>query len=517
MVAGLRGYSRTAAIGALVIAASGLGEARAQPAPPKEGLAAAPPGTEPAAKGGENSSQTEANKKTEKSEESSPQTEAKKALQSQSQVPRIRGGTLGVPPNDTSRGLQTMVDGKVSSGNTKDVDKTSLDFYSKLAGLGLTRTLEAEILVERYQEGLPQVTPAMSPVLPAMVLTTMTSVGFRVRWLFWSRNWTVVGIKSPGAHRTDESQEVEARETVTKLFEGNSGWSVLAGLRFLKRSTTDSAAKDFSGIAGEFSLLYSRQLARAVNQDCKDQAGADADKAAQEGKVSADSKKKEAQEKVTEADAKVARISGQLVDAATGPNAQEATKAEHPTWAERIEEFKQAVLAFATAQKNREAAQAQAEEADKTLAASKVGAKNCDAGSNYKIGLFASGSATHLNDDRQQIESATVLFPTFSEARFSAGLELQTAGVIREAPVLPRLGVYATVSRGFWTNAFAVAEQDADVRGVQWEAAAYVSGHFFSGFSTLVSFGVLKPYGHDEELQYVLSVAPAIGASIGGD
>ncbi len=100
--------------------------------------------------------------------------------------------------------------------------------------------------------------------------------------------------------------------------------------------------------------------------------------------------------------------------------------------------------------------------------------------------------------------------------RASAGYELQY-GREKAGLMLPRVGAYLTVSRGAWRNDYVTAPmQTADTNPLQLELALYASGHFAGGFSGLLSFGVLVPYGHDAEPQAFINIAPSIGTEIGG-
>lgn len=103
------------------------------------------------------------------------------------------------------------------------------------------------------------------------------------------------------------------------------------------------------------------------------------------------------------------------------------------------------------------------------------------------------------------------LFPRFRELRLAVGAELRLNAVDN---VLPRAGFYASIAQARWDNAFATPDQAAHVRGYQGELAMYFSGHFIGGFSGLVSFGIVVPYG-DEKTQYIFSLVPSIGAPIG--
>jgi hypothetical protein len=80
--------------------------------------------------------------------------------------------------------------------------------------------------------------------------------------------------------------------------------------------------------------------------------------------------------------------------------------------------------------------------------------------------------------------------------------------------VRPRLGLYASGSRNWWTNPYAASGTEADIRGYQLELSAYASGHFTGGFSGLFAFSVIRPYGHESDLQYVISVAPSLGTTL---
>lgn len=128
--------------------------------------------------------------------------------------------------------------------------------------------------------------------------------------------------------------------------------------------------------------------------------------------------------------------------------------------------------------------------------------------------IFASFSGFHLGRAEDMLGTSTVIFPDYNTWRVTVGAELFSNVKVNDSPLLPRVGAYATFSRNYWGNEFGATEGEIEnVRGNEYQAAIYMSGHFLGGFSGMVSFGMLKPYGRDEPMQYIISLTPSVGAS----
>jgi hypothetical protein len=128
---------------------------------------------------------------------------------------------------------------------------------------------------------------------------------------------------------------------------------------------------------------------------------------------------------------------------------------------------------------------------------------------------FLSGSTIQLSRANDKLGALPAIFPRFGEWRSAIGYELRSSTTLADVTAAPRIGAYAAVSRANWSNEFATGVVAHHVTAYRYEAAFYVSGHFFGGFNGLVSFGVVVPYGHDETPLYIISLTPAIGTALG--
>ncbi len=132
-----------------------------------------------------------------------------------------------------------------------------------------------------------------------------------------------------------------------------------------------------------------------------------------------------------------------------------------------------------------------------------------------KGGFFVSASGLILSQNKDVTGPTIVQAEKVQELKLGLGGHLQFSKNVLSSEVLPRVGFYAALSRNRWTNEFAQpAGTQPDIRGAQLEASIYASGHFSGGFSGLIAFSVLRPYGHDPDLQYVLSIAPSLGTPL---
>lgn len=432
-------------------------------------------------------------------EEAAARKAAAQAIASQPQVPTLRGGTLGIPAPVLAEGIQAMVASDV--GNDTDAAH-DFDFFAKLGGIGI-RGIELDIVAERYRQDIPRVELGAPGALPRMTLTDFASVGFRMRRRFM-RPWTMMAVpatsRAVAAREGARESDVETAQQATALFDGRSGLTLSTGVRFFNRSGAVDSVASFSGIAGELSVQYGWQREDGLIPGCvEDRVRKDERKTEHEALVVAqlDLERKQAE----------LRAAMERLD----PWDDEDDDAAEVAAMKLVDEMR--VLEREVQEKRRayEAPMAEkASEADKAKAAS------CKDGRRYGYTLFGSLSGTHLNGSMHADDDMTISFPTFTEARVAIGAELQTTKVVSGSAVLPRIGVYAVASRGRWTNNY-TGGAAKEVDSHQLEAALYASGQFLGGFNGLVSFGVLRPYGHDTQWAYVINVVPAIGAKLGGE
>jgi hypothetical protein len=97
------------------------------------------------------------------------------AVGSQPQILGLRSGTIGIPSEGASSGLQALLSNQISA---KGAD---IDALAKLGGLQLSDRLVAEIVAESFQASLPRTVLDGTPPLPKMFSTKLSDVGFRFR------------------------------------------------------------------------------------------------------------------------------------------------------------------------------------------------------------------------------------------------------------------------------------------------------------------------------------------------
>jgi hypothetical protein len=135
----------------------------------------------------------------------------------------------------------------------------------------------------------------------------------------------------------------------------------------------------------------------------------------------------------------------------------------------------------------------------------------------YRITVFAglSGTLLHTEAAHDDVARTNTEDPLFKEMRFTFGAEVQSSFTGAGSTLLPRIGFYTTLSHGTWKDRFAAPGLNQDIHPFQVEGGLYVSGHVIGGFDVLLSFVALKSYGAGQT-SYLINVAPAIGALLGG-
>jgi hypothetical protein len=133
-----------------------------------------------------------------------------------------------------------------------------------------------------------------------------------------------------------------------------------------------------------------------------------------------------------------------------------------------------------------------------------------------KWSVFASGAWLYLMKTDDSTGATILESEKVNEAKLGLGGSWTFSGAPggTSDDVRPRLGIYFSGSRNWWTNPYAAPGTEADIRGYQIEGSLYASGHFTGGFSGLFAFSVIRPYGHESDLQYVISVAPSLGTAL---
>lgn len=411
------------------------------------------------------------------------------ALQTQAQVPTVRGGTLGIPSSFSSEGLQAMVS---SQASTKSSDtqvlpgKIGFDLFTRLGGITLFDHFSVDILAESYKQDLPHVDLLTKPALPRMTLTEVRDVGFRAR-LSSSRDTKVTVIDN------SVKQGGNVKANVVGRFFRHHEYTFTLGARFLQRSTPDRDALDFHGASGEAIFHYSISKA---NEDtvCKIKTIEDINnklltaQQASAGRVLA-----------------FPSIAIQDIDDDSVNKAQGALQHSIDSLIKiEIDASAKNKIDAAKQRGELESIQAQLEE-DRYA---------CKTGG-YGITFFAGVSGTMLHTEAKDDGMVITEDPLFKEARLSLGGEVQSSFTGGGSTLLPRVGGYMTLSRGSWKDLFAGPSINRNIHPFQFEGGLYVSGHVIGGFDVLVSFVALKSYGSGGT-SFLINVAPAIGALLGG-
>lgn len=417
---------------------------------------------------------------------------------SQPQVPTFRGGSLGMPSLGAGEVAQAAAVGKVASGEAGGGAAVDFNFFTKVGGLNLYDTIFADIIGESYDQAIPQAVVGMTGALPTMVPTTITSAGIRLKYRFKVREFKVLRYDelARGTGTAAPDKDALVNVTARQIFAGRTGQALTFGLRMLHPGVPGADTDRIAGMSSE--LIFQRTTSK---QATGDQITA-CTKGEQQPAAAASTP---APGTTTETDAPIA--AGGAVDA-------EDDAAIESLLGELRSASGTDGDGSRVASIDRLTSLAEIERKEATTATGKVNSA-CQNGDRIRT-WYISLSGTYLNSQRLTAEGGMQLaLPSFREVRASAGIEVQ-AGKEEIGLLLPRVGTYLTVSRGAWTNDFATASQTAEPHAWQLELAVYASGHFAGGFSGLLSFGVLLPYGHDDEPQGFINISPSIGTSLGG-
>jgi hypothetical protein len=106
-------------------------------------------------------------------------------------------------------------------------------------------------------------------------------------------------------------------------------------------------------------------------------------------------------------------------------------------------------------------------------------------------GWFASGAVIGLADSQDVTGPTTIETEAMKQLKLAIGGHVQFQKTAWGSEVLPRIGFYVAGGWNWWNNRFALPTTDPNIRG--W---------------------VLRPFGHDPALQYVISVAPSFGTPL---
>lgn len=469
-----------------LIASSGSRHARAQPAPPPAPAPAPAPDADASGPGSGSGSSAEVDAAA-----------TLAALQTQAQVPMVRGGSLGIPAVFDSEGLQATIRSQAAGTSTTDKalpGTIGFDLFTRLGGLQLFKHFTVDVIAESYKQSLPHVDLILRPVLPRMVVTEMRDIGFRAR-LSSSRETQVTVIKNNALQAAKDGTSV--KDSVAGQFFRHREISLTLGSRFLQRSIPGRDGLDFKGVAGEL-IVQGAQAITQQNTACK--------------RKSADDIKKTHEDLTKLAPLLADDIRGRSIPSVYDRDAVEKQREQIETALESLSKI--ITTPDASAADKDVAAQHKAllHRLDTQLANATTGC-NTDG---YRISGFlgVSGTLLHTEAAHDDVAGTNTVDPLFKETRWTLGAEVQSS-YTDGSTLLPRVGAYATLSTGTWKDRFVAPGLNQDIHPFQSEVGLYFSGHLIGGFDVLVSFVALKSYGGGQTT-YLINVAPAIGAVLGG-
>jgi len=407
------------------------------------------------------------------------------AVSAQPQISGLRSGSIGIPSEGAADGLQALLSNQISR---KGVDT---DAFAKFGGLSFTDKIAFEILGETFTASVPRTLIDGMVVLPRTRSTTISDVGFRFRIRLSSgapsgltKRGELVRCLGPHGHAAQSSR---AAKGIAALKERTP--SIEAQMN----AESDAQKKlDAAMVAGDTQEIVvtttvrdtiRKELQRSLDEERSAQMRLEINKRALSAYASTPC-------------ANLFPIDSNLSDRELYARGLLATAAG-------------LTVTFGTRFLRR--ASPETDGTDSEGVSGELALQHIAANDALGTSVFISGSALQLGYAADKVGTTPALFPRFRELRLTVGAEIRVHAADN---VLPRAGFYASVSQARWDNEFAMLGQATHVRGYQGELAMYFSGHFIGGFSGLVSFGVVLPYG-DEKTQYIFSLVPSIGAPLG--
>lgn len=408
------------------------------------------------------------------------------AVSAQPQISGLRSGSIGIPSEGAADGLQALLSNQISR---KGVD---IDAFAKLGGLSFTDKIAVEILGETFTASVPRTLIDGMVALPRMLSTTISDVGFRLRIRLSSG--------APGG--------------LTKR-----GEIVQCLLRHDHAAQSSRAAKGIVAASKERALSIDAQ--KNAESDAKEKlyaamVGGDTQEIAATT-IARDMIRKDLQKLLDEEQAAQVHlaINNRTLGAYASTPCPDLFPVDSNLSAREL--YARGLLATASGwtvtlgTRFLRRASPETDGTDSEGVSGELALQHIAVNDVLGTSVFVSGSALQLGYAADKVGTTPALFPRFRELRLTAGAEVRVNAADN---VLPRAGLYASISQARWDNAFAMLDQARHVRGYQGELAMYFSGHFIGGFSGLVSFGIVLPYG-DEKTQYIFSLVPSIGAPLG--
>lgn len=408
------------------------------------------------------------------------------AVSAQPQISGLRSGSIGIPSAGAADGLQALLSNQISHTGV------DTDAFAKLGGLSFTDRIAVEILGETFTARVPRtLIDGMAP-LPTMFSTTISDVGFRFR--IQLRAGAPGGFTKPGqivrclGRHNDAVQSSRAATGIVAAMSDRA-----QAIAAQTKAESDAQGKlEAAERSGDAHAIGATTAVRDTIHATLQRLGGE---------------QQSAQVRL--------QTNNQTLGAYAGaPCAElfpiESTLSDGELYARGLFAAGSGLTVTLGTRFLRRASP-EADGTDSEGVSGEVALQHIAANDILGTSVFVSGAALQLGAAADKVGMTPALFPRLRELRLAVGAELRVNVVDN---VLPRAGFYASISQARWDNGFATFGQAAHVRGYQGELAMYFSGHFIGGFSGLVSFGIVTPYG-DEKTQYIFSLVPSIGAPIG--
>jgi hypothetical protein len=307
------------------------------------------------------------------------------------QLKVAQGGTLGMPRQGITNGVQANVDAHFGG------DSVSPDVLASYGGLELSDNLNADVFAEIVDQDVPRLVLGGTTIDHKPTTQKLSTGGVRIQWTFGISNWCAKGADVENVSTKDSHSAIikalKGRGTkqgnCDKLI-GLTTHSVSAGLRIIRRSGLSADSPSATG--GSFEVLYQYD--------------------------------------------------------------KNTTK--------------------------------------------------------HGLGLFVGVSGMAMNPTSETLGSTTTQFPKFSLLRPTAGVEFRGAPTDLAEGGSPRIGAYGVLSRGTWSDPYTMGGTRSDqVYSSEIEGGVYLGGKFTSGFSGMIAFRVLRAFGRNNDLQYIVSIIPS--------
>jgi len=171
------------------------------------------------------------------------------------QLKVAQGGTLGMPRQGITNGVQANVDAHFGG------DSVSPDVLASYGGLELSDNLNADVFAEIVDQDVPRLVLGGTTIDHKPTTQKLSTGGVRIQWTFGISNWCAKGADVENVSTKDSHSAIikalKGRGTkqgnCDKLI-GLTTHSVSAGLRIIRRSGLSADSPSATG--GSFEVLY---------------------------------------------------------------------------------------------------------------------------------------------------------------------------------------------------------------------------------------------------------------------